>query len=375
MSIHPRTTTRGRVYDVRYRGPGGRQFSRTFLTKRDALEFEAQQRSAKSRGTWLDPRGSKITIRELGQEWLDSNPAKRDSTWARDESALRVHVYPDLGDRTIGSITPADIRRLVAKWSEDLAPRSVRRIYGALRAGLNYAVEVDRLARTPCRGIHLPAVEPATAIVPDPVQLIELADTIDPNYSAMVWLGAVLGLRWGEVAGLRVGHVDVLRKSVTVAEQVTRGTGGAGDIGPPKSAAARRTISIPDELADELSAHMKSLQLTGADPEALLFPNHEGRPLDYSNWRRRVWEPAVENAGLDGLNFHDLRRTNATAMVAEGVDVKTAQARLGHSDPRLTLAIYAQATTEGDRSAASKLGARLMGSANDDAASSNSPST
>lgn len=47
-------------------------------------------------------------------------------------------------------------------------------------------------------------------------------------------------------------------------------------------------------------------------------------------------------------------------MVAEGVNVKTAQARLGHSDPRLTLAIYAQATTEGDQSAAEKLGARLM---------------
>jgi integrase len=68
----------------------------------------------------------------------------------------------------------------------------------------------------------------------------------------------------------------------------------------------------------------------------------------------------VKAAGLDGLNFHDLRRTNATAMVAEGVDVKTAQARLGHSDPRLTLAIYAQATTEGDRAAATKLGTRLM---------------
>lgn len=51
------------------------------------------------------------------------------------------------------------------------------------------------------------------------------------------------------------------------------------------------------------------------------------------------WEPAVKDAGLDGLSFHDLRRTNATAMVAEGVDVKTAQARLGHSDPRLTLAV------------------------------------
>lgn len=85
-----------------------------------------------------------------------------------------------------------------------------------------------------------------------------------------------------------------------IAEQVTLGRGGAGDIGPPKSAAARRTISIPTELADELSAHMNALDLTGADPEELLFPNNEGRPVDYSNWRRRVWESAVEAAGLDG---------------------------------------------------------------------------
>jgi integrase len=375
MSIRPRDTSRGRVYDVRYRGPDGREISRTFLTKRDALEFEAQQRTAKSRGTWIDPRGSKITIRELGAEWLESNPAKRDSTWARDESALRVHVYPEVGDRTIGSLAPVDIRRLVAKWSEGLAPRSVRRIYGALRAALNYAVEVDRLARTPCRGIHLPAVEPVKAIVPGPVQLIELADAISTDYSAMIWLGAVLGLRWGEVAGLRVGHIDLLRRTVTIAEQVTRGRGGAGDIGPPKSAASRRTISIPSELADELSAHMTSMGLTGADPDELLFPNQDGRPLDYSNWRGRVWEPAVRFAGLEGLNFHDLRRTNATAMVAEGVDVKTAQARLGHSDPRLTLAIYAQATSEGDRAAASKLGARLMLSSKGDGASSSSSST
>jgi integrase len=74
---------------------------------------------------------------------------------------------------------------------------------------------------------------------------------------------------------------------------------------------------------------------------------------------------AVENAELTGLGFHDLRRTDATAMVLDGVDVKTAQARLGHSDPRLTLAIYAQARGEGDRSAAEKLGARLMVSTTD----------
>ncbi|MGH8923573.1 MAG: tyrosine-type recombinase/integrase [Acidimicrobiia bacterium] len=367
MSIQPRDTSRGRVYDVRYRGPDGREISRTFLTKREALQFEARQRTARASGTWVDPRGSKITVKELGEEWLRSNPAKRDSTWARDESALRVHVYPEFGARTIGSLTPNDIRSLVFEWSAGMSPRSVRRTYGALRAALNYAVEVDRLARSPCRGIHLPTVEPARVTVPAPMQLIELADTIDPSYSAMVWLGAVVGLRWGEVAGLRVGHVDVFRRTVTVAEQVTRGAHGASAIGPPKSRASRRTVSMPKELVDELIVHTGSLGVTGAETEALLFPNAEGGPLDYSNWRRRVWEPAVKAAGLSGLGFHDLRRANATAMVAEGVDVKTAQARLGHSDPRLTLAIYAQATTEGDRRAADRLGARLMRSTDSDA--------
>jgi hypothetical protein len=52
------------------------------------------------------------------------------------------------------------------------------------------------------------------------------------------------------------------------------------------------------------------------------------------------------------LGFHDLRRLNATEMVRLNVDIKTAQHRLGHSDPRLTLAVYAEATTEADVEAA-----------------------
>jgi len=75
-----------------------------------------------------------------------------------------------------------------------------------------------------------------------------------------------------------------------------------------------------------------------------VFPNAEGSRSTTPTGVEESGSQPSRNAGLDGLNFHDLHRTNATAMVAEGVDVKTAQARLGHSDPRLTLAIYAQAT-------------------------------
>lgn len=101
--------------------------------------------------------------------------------------------------------------------------------------------------------------------------------------------------------------------------------------------------------------------LTAADAGGWVFVGHDGRPLDYSNWRQRVWLPARRRAGLPGLAFHDLRHAAATALVAENVDLKTTQHRLGHSDPRTTLALYAQATTEGDRAAAELLGARLMG--------------
>jgi len=176
----------------------------------------------------------------------------------------------------------------------------------------------------------------------------------------MIWLGAVLGLRWGEAAGLRVGNVDVLRKTVTIAEQVTRGRGGAGDIGPPKSAAAGRTISIPSELADELSGHMKVLELTGADSEELLFLNAEARPagllqlaapsLGASREGRRLRRSQLPRLPEDQRHRHGRRRRRR----------QDCTVRLGHSDPRMTLAIYAQATTEGDRRAAGKLGARLM---------------
>jgi integrase len=108
-----------------------------------------------------------------------------------------------------------------------------------------------------------------------------------------------------------------------------------------------------------LAAHLAKRGLTGADGDAFLFTSPEGGPLRYSNWRRRVWVPACASAGLEGFAFHDLLRAAATALVLERVDVKTAQTRLGHSDPRLTLATYAQASSEADRDAAERVAARF----------------
>jgi integrase len=101
----------------------------------------------------------------------------------------------------------------------------------------------------------------------------------------------------------------------------------------PKSQAGRRVLSAPRVLLDMLAAHLARSELTGAD--AFVFVSPRGEPLDYPHWRRHVWLPACDHVGLKGLTFHDLRSAAATALVLERVDMKTAQARLDHSDPRL----------------------------------------
>jgi len=129
---------------------------------------------------------------------------------------------------------------------------------------------------------------------------------------------------------------------VRVDRQLSR----SGSLEAPKTVAAVRTLAVPTWLAQDLAelAQGKALgePLWGA--------------LHYSNWRQRVWGPACARAGIPNLRFHDLRSLAATTMVRLGVDLKTAQARLGHATPAVTLAIYARATAETDRAAAEALG-------------------
>ncbi|HVA44550.1 MAG TPA: tyrosine-type recombinase/integrase [Acidimicrobiales bacterium] len=303
--------------------------------------------------------------RRLAASWLAGNPSKRGSGMARDESIVRNHLLPVLGDRRLGSIAPRDVQVLVASW-DGQAARTVRRQYGVLTAILNYAVASDLIARSPARGVRLPEpTQDKRRHIVDASELASLAEALGVRYAAMAYLGAVLGLRWAECAGLRVRSLDFLGRTITVSEQRTRGVGGRMVEGPPKSEAGRRTLSVPPELMEVLAEHLRRRAVTAADPDAYVFVGPQGGPLEYSGFRQRTWAPACRKIGLPDLGFHDLRRANATVLVRSGVDVKTAQTRLGHSDPRLTLGIYAQASTRADRDAAGRLAAELMPSASE----------
>lgn len=360
MSIERRQTKRGAVYDVRLRTPDRRQLSKTFRTKHEAESFERHQLTDLSRGAWIDPRGESVSFGEWALEWLARDPSKRPSTLARDESILRNHLLPALGRRALGTVTPRDVQRLVNEWAAANAPSSVRRQYDVLRAIFAAAVDLDMIGRSPCRSIRLPAKQKLERRIPSAEDLGFLAVEIGKPWDVMVWLGALLGLRWGECAGLRVGRVDFNDGRIHVVEQVTRARHGLMVAGPPKSEAGSRSLSASVALLALLAARVAELGERGTLSESLLFSEADGGLLDYSNWRHRVWVPACKRSGLGGLVFHDLRRVNATVLVSEGIDLKTAQTRLGHSDPRLTLAVYAQASTTADRDAADRIARRLL---------------
>ena len=173
----------------------------------------------------------------------------------------------------------------------------------------------------------------------------------------VVMTAALYGLRFGECAGLQICDIDLDQQVLHIRRTVGE-VNGRVVVSPPKSRAGERSLLMPGALARPLAAHISGMSCVATSTD-WLFPAPQGGPLRYPNFRNRVFSPACRRLGLDRVTFHDLRKFNATLMVTGGVDIKTAQVRLGHSDPRLTLSVYAQATAESQSMAANAIDSGL----------------
>ena len=152
--------------------------------------------------------------------------------------------------------------------------------------------------------------------------------------------GELLGLKWTD-ANLDTGTLTVQR-SLDVD----------GTFKPPKNRAAKRTLKLTRQALDALQTHKahqnaERLQAgTRWQDHDLVFPNTLGKPMNAGNLYRREFQPLLEKAGLanKGFTIHSLRHTFSTTLADKGVHPSTAQKMLGHSDIRMTLAIYTHAT-------------------------------
>jgi hypothetical protein len=277
-SIARRRTKSGENrYDVRYRTPTGQVRNKTFRTRRDAHRFTNTVEADKLRGAWVDPRRARITLTEYADGWLEQRPRLRPRTRETYKSQLRLHVYPTLGEIELGRVTPELVRSWHSMLASSDSPSMAAKCYRLLRTILATGVDDELLVRNPCRieraGVERPAERPQASAG----QVFELADAMPERFRALVLVAGFMGLRLGELLGLRCRHLDLLHGTITIDQQEHQLADGRIVVGPPKSEAGVRTVALPPFLVAELETHLSRFASVGLDGR--VFPAEQGGPL------------------------------------------------------------------------------------------------
>lgn len=331
-------------YRARYRSPEGKHRTKTFAKLTEARRWLDENTASVVAGVWVDPSAGRLTFREYAEHWR-SVQAHRPSTADQVVRHLHRHVYPVFGSRALASILPSDLKALVKRLSLTLAPATVSVIYRHVSAIFKAAVADRKIAHSPCAGVSVPKPRKARVVPVSTDDVLAVAEAMPTRYRAAVLMSAGTGLRLGEVLGLAVRHVDFLRRQVVVERQLVQIAGQPPEFGPPKTNASYRTVPLPQMVLDELAAHLAAFP--PSDRDALVFTNHIGAPIRRTSlWK--IWQGAIEVAGVDPFTFHGLRHHYASLLIRHGESVKVVQERLGHATAAETLDTYSHLWPDSD---------------------------
>lgn len=288
------------------------------------------------KGEWVDPRAGRVTFGEVTERWMASRSSLRESTKSRDRSLLDSLILPRLASTPLAAIQPSDLDAFVADLlAAGKAPATIHKVWQILSGIFGLAVRDRLIALTPAREVRLPKIEVEEPRALPVEEVMLLADSIDPRYRALVLVGAFGGLRFGELAGLKVGDFDPLCHHVRVRRTISDVRGRLVE-GPPKTQKGIRTVTLPRFIADELATHLANRPTVS--PQDWIFPAPQGGPLRRTGWVRRHWKPALKAAGLEeNLGTHILRHSQVALLIAQGEHPKVIADRLGHTSVRTVL--------------------------------------
>ncbi len=352
-----------KTWEASYLGPDRKRYRapRTFQTKSGATAWLSQQRAAIESNSWTSatprllgpsPRTKGAVLGDYAATWIRDRTSRsgkklRPRTVGEYRRLMRT-VLSDFADREIASISPSDVREWYSEAQEDGHITQAANAYGLLHAIFDTAVLDDLVGRNPCM---IPGAGSASSerpkIVPTDAELDALIEVIDPRYTAAVVIAAWCSTRFGELTELRRKDVAVTddeptRIVLSIDRAVTHDTEAGWVVGPTKSAAGKRRITIPPHVQDVVIRHLD--QMGTDEPDALLFPSitdpsHHLAPSTLYD----AWYPARDAIGQPEMTFHMLRHYGGTAYAQTGATLKEIQDRLGHSTVRAAM-IYQHST-------------------------------
>lgn len=332
--------------------------------------------------------------RVYGKSWDDahekSKPKVRRVTWVNYESLNRNYIVPGLGKKKVTRITARDIRMFLVKVARTCqcchlekdkkrpetkrrccavgqccekypSDRTVRFLLVLVRSALEHAVREDNLPRNVARNVELST---GTQREIEPLSVEEgrklLAAARGDRLWAVYELAVRLGLRRGEVLGLRWKDIDMHEGVIHVRQSLQRVKGQLA-LTATKTRRSTRRVALPDECVTALKARRAEQRADrmGAGPKwtptDLVFTTRNGTPVEPRNLNR-AFEALSRRAGIRQVRFHDLRHTCASLLHEQGADARTIMEVLGHSSIRVTMDIYTFVRLDTQRAAFDRVG-------------------
>lgn len=343
-----------------YTGKRNRVFKTIKGSKKEANAVMHQMMADMDRG--IAVRKSPKKIAEWLDEWLELYlPNVEETTRIGYKSKINCYLKPALGDIYVQSLRTDHVQKMVNNMvAKGLSAKNIRDTYNNINAAMKKAVVLRMVPYNPCEGVALPKLKRYKAKVYNVQMIHHLLDIAEGTDMYLpILLCVTLGLRRGELLALRWDNVDFKNKVLKIRSNMVRGEKDYV-IKAPKSEAGVRDISLGDEvlavLQKERTKYVTDIFSYNGHFQNLNFVirQEDGSPLRPDSMSRK-WRRFLEEHKLPSIRFHDLRHSNATALIQAGVNPRVVQQRLGHADVNITLSTYTHVLPEMDVEAAEKL--------------------
>jgi integrase len=357
-----------------YRDHTGKRHWETFETRKEAEGALANSTVALKENRYVPPNDRR-TVKDAFDSWLklcvegsDNRSGKplRPATQALYSMTWRVHVEKRWSAMKLRQVDA----EAIARWKQQkldggTGPKTVINALQLLGSVMKHARRFKWVATSPLEDVHRPRYKTKVAAF-TPTQIATLLEAADAEAGLFIRMAVSTGMRFSELAGLRWSDMNPEKGTVSVVRQFYRGAWS--DL---KTENARRTLPLAATVRDELKARYADLNgnvvRIGKD-DRTVFCAPEGGPLDYKNFRDRVWAPLLERTGPDKEHpkrvavtgtLHMLRHSYATALIQSGENAKTVQTLMGHHSVAFTMDQYADAWPE-QLASAGEAAARLL---------------
>jgi site-specific recombinase XerD len=355
VGVHPETGKR-------------QQAKRHCRSEAEARKLLSELQNKAATGTYVSP--SRVTVEEVCANYIAGRHNMRESSLSKlayDLAPLRERH----GKLAVQRLTKANVDQLVndlvaggtvtakGRTRRPWSPVAVNKVISTIDQVLNDALDQKIVTlNVAAKVARVSSVHKDVATF-TAEEVGHLRAQFGKDRIGHAWELALYGLRRGEIAGLRWVDVDLKVKTLMITNNRVS-AGGATVENDPKSHASRRELPLPDRLVTVLRAARKR---QAAERLALgehyrsgeyVVSNEIGEPYNPAVLSR-YWADAVKAAGVRHIKLHGGRHTAATLMHLDGVPVAVIAAWIGHSDPTLTLRVYAHSQNDALKAAGQSL--------------------